>query len=256
MNIKSLICLLCTIITLNLQAQLNIDGAKIVDALTNPTDTAYNENYNNRNTHYFNLSMGFFNPVDFALSIANVNSVNGDPSPSINLDYNYGVSSTISLGAFASYYRVNAQYKPTIGELETILDQSLVCSDEIDNIGDILDVIGCINEQVNNRTTIEERLNVFSIGGKISAHKRLLPNIDTYAATYLGVSFNNRESIVESVIEEYAADLLERSSIEVPKFMYFVNAGARYYINDNIGIYGEVGYGNVHLAKLGVTYRF
>lgn len=256
MNIRTVICLLCTLFALSLQAQVNIDGARVLDALINPADTVVNEKYNNRYTHYLNLSIGFFNPVDFAFSLANVKSVNGNPSSSLNLDYNFALNSSLSLGAFANYYRVNAQYKPNIAELETILDQSLACTTDIGGIGDILGAINCINEQVNNELTIEERLNVFSLGGKLSAHTRLLPQIDAYAATYLGFSFNNRESIVENVLEEYAGQLLDRSSVEVPKFIYFVNAGARYYINSNMGIYGEFGYGNVHLAKLGFTYRF
>jgi len=253
---RFVISLLCTIAVLNLQAQVNINGDQLIDALVSPTDTVYNEKYNNGNTHYINLSMGFFNPVDFAFSLADVKSVTGNPSPSLNFDYNYSINSSFSLGAFANYYRVNAQYTPSISEIETILDESIACTDEIGGIGDILDAINCINEQVNNEITIEERLNVFSIGGKLSLHRRLLPNIDTYAATYLGLSFNNRESVVESALEEYAGDLLNRSSVEVPKFIYFINAGARYYLQPNIGIYGEFGYGNVHLAKLGLTFRF
>lgn len=256
MRIKTVLFLLFSIITTNLIAQVNIDAAKVLNALSSPADTVYNEHQNNRNTHYLNLSLGFFNPVDFAFSLANVNSVSGSPSPSINLDYNYGISSAVSVGAFANYYRVNAQYTPSLSEIETILDKSLECTDGIGGIDDIFDAINCISNGVNEEITIEERLNVFTLGGKISYHKRFMPKLDTYAATYLGFSFNNRESIVESALEEYAADLLQQSSVEVPKFVYFINGGVRYYITPNIGIYGEAGYGNVHLAKLGCTYRF
>jgi len=253
---RVVIFIFCSIIGFGLQAQVKIDGEKLLNAINSPADTVYNKHYNNRNTHYVNLSMGFFNPVDFAFSLANVNSVSGSPSPSLNLDYNYSINSNISVGVFTNFYRVNAQYTPKLKELEKILDESLVCTDEIDGIGDILDAVSCISDQVNEEITIEERLNVFALGGKASVHKRLIPKLDTYAATYLGFSFNNRESIVESVLEEYTADLLERSSVEVPKFMYYINAGARYYLSSNLGIYGEFGYGNIHLAKLGFTYRF
>lgn len=253
-----IICvLLITLLTYSLQAQVNIDGDKILDALTNPTDTVYNEKHNNRNTHYLNLSVGFFNPVKFSFSLANINNVNGNPSPSLNLDYNYGVSSALSLGAFANYYRVNAQYTPSIDELGTILDESIDCVDQIGGLEDILNGLDCITNQINGEnTTIKQRLNVFTIGGKLSLHTRILPNIDTYAATYLGYSFNKRESIVESVLEEYAAELLNKSSVNVPKFVYYLNAGARIYISEAVGVYGEFGYGNVHLGKLGLTYRF
>jgi len=250
MRFKTLFLLLFSIIAVNLKAQVNIDAAKVLNEINNPADTVYNEYYNNRKTHYLNLSIGFFNSVDFAFSLANVNSVTGTPSPAINFDYNYGISSNISVGAFANYYRVNAQYTPNLSEIETILDKSLACS------GDFFEIINCISNGVNEEITIEERLNVFTLGGKISYHKRFVPKLDTYLATYLGFSFNNRESIVESALEEYAADLLQQSSVEVPKFMYYVNGGARYYVTPNIGIYGELGYGNVHLVKLGCTYRF
>jgi len=254
MNIRYVILLAIIAVSLNLSAQLNVN--ELVNTLSNPADTVFNEKHNNSKTHYLNFSVGFFNPVDFAFSLANVKNANGNPSPSFNLDYNYAMNSSISIGAFANYYRVNAQYSPNISELETVLNQGLACTEDIDDITDIFDVIGCIGGQIDNELTIEERLNVFTFGGKLSAHKRLLPKIDTYAATYLGISFNHRENIVEKALEEFAGDLLSRSSVEIPKFMYFVNAGARYYLNQNIGIYGEFGYGNIHLARVGLTYRF
>lgn len=249
--------LLVTLFAYNLQAQLNIDGDKLLDALTNPSDTAYNEKYNNKNTHYINLSAGFFNPVKFSFSLANINNVNGSPSPSFNLDYNYGINSNLSLGAFANYYRVDAQYTPSIDELGTILGESADCVDQIGSLEDLLNGLDCITNQINGEnTTIEQRLNVVTLGGKLSLHKRLLPKIDTYVAGYLGYSFNKRETIVETVLEDYAADLLNKSSVNIPKFIYFVNAGARIYVSKKIGIYGEFGYGNIHLARLGATYRF
>ncbi len=256
-NMRIICVLLMTLFAYSLQAQVNIDGAQLVDALTNPSDTAYNEKYNNKHTHYINLSAGFFNPVKFSFSLANINSIDGNPSPSLNLDYNYSVNSNLSLGAFANYYRVNAQYTPSIDELGTILGESAECINQIGSLEDILNGLDCISNQISGEnTTIKQRLNVVTLGGKLSLHKRILPKIDTYAAGYLGYSFNQRETLVESVLEDYAAELLNKSSVEVPSFMYFVNAGARIYINKNVGVYGEFGYGNIHLARLGVTYRF
>lgn len=253
---RVLIFMLCSIIAFSSQAQVNIDGKQLLNAINSPADTVYNKHHNNRNTHYINLSMGFFNPVDFAFSLANVNSVSGSPSPALNFDYNYGINSNLSIGAFVNYYRVNAQYTPELSELKDILGEGLECANEIGGLDDIFDTIDCISEQINEEITIEERLNVFTLGGKASLHKRLIPKLDTYAATYLGFSFNKRDNFVENALEEYAGELLNQSSVEIPKFMYYVNAGARYYINSNMGIYGEFGYGNIHLAKLGLTYRF
>lgn len=252
---RVVIFITCLFISSNLLAQINVDGDKILDAIISPKDTVYSAHHNNKNTHYINLSMGFFNPVDFAFNLANINSVSGSPSPALNLDYNYAINGNLSIGTFANYYRVNAQYKPKLSELETIVDESLDCINEIGGIDDILEGINCISNQVNEEITIEERLNVFTLGGKASLHKRLLPKFDTYVATYLGFSFNNRKNIVETALDEYAADLLNRSSVDVPQFAYFINAGIRYYLTPNIGIYGEFGYGNVHLAKLGLTFR-
>jgi len=239
---RVIIFILSILIISNLQAQKNVE------------DT--NQYHNIKNSHYFNLSVGFFNPVDFAFSLANINSVNGSPSPALNFDYNYGVNQNLSIGAFANFYRVNAQYNPKLSELENMLDESLACTTDITDLGDILNAINCISAALNDEINIEERLNVFSVGGKLSLHKRIIPKLDTYAATYFGISFNSRESIVESALEEFTAELLNQSSVEIPEVMYLVNAGARYYLNKNIGIYGEVGYGNIHLAKLGLTYRF
>jgi len=249
-NMRIICVLLITLLTYTTKAQVDIDAGKILDALSNPTDTAYNEKYNNSNSHYLNVSVGFFNPVKFSFNLANINNVNGNPSPSLNLDYNYAANSTISLGAFANYYRVNAQYTPSIDELGTILGGILECG-----IEDILSG-NCFTNPLNGEnSTIKQRLNVLTVGGKLSLHARILPKIDTYAATYLGYSFNKRENIVETVLEEYAADLLNKSEVNVPKFVYYLNAGARIYLNKNIGIYGEFGYGNVHLGKLGLTCR-
>jgi len=253
-----IICvLIITLLTYTAQAQVNISGDKILDALTNPTDTTFNEKYNNGNMHYLNVSVGFFNPVKFSFNLANINNVNGNPSPSLNLDYNYAVNSALSLGAFTNYYRVNAEYTPSIDELGTILGESLECVDQIGGIEDILNGLDCITNQINGEnSTIKQRLNVFTVGGKLSLHTRVLSKVDTYGAAYLGYSFNKRKNIVETVLEDYAADLLNKSSVNVPKFVYYVNAGARIYVNKNIGVYGEFGYGNIHLGKLGLTYRF
>lgn len=244
---------LISILVLNLSAQLSIDGADLINQLSNKTDTVYNQNYNNRNTHFLNVSVGFFNPAKFTFSLANIERVNGNPSSSINIDYNYALSSTMSIGAFANYYRVNAQYTPSFAELETVLNQSFEC---VEDSTDFFGILTCVTNQFNNNTTINERINVFTVGGKLSYHKRVLPKLDTYASTYLGYSFNKRANFVEAALEEYTGELLGKSDVNIPTFVYYINAGARYYINAKIGIYGEFGYGNIHLGKLGATYRY
>ena len=43
--------------------------------------------------------------------------------------------------------------------------------------------------------------------------------------------------------------------INVPRVVYFTSIGVRYFLNEKIGLYSEVGYGNSHILNIGVSYR-
>lgn len=82
----------------------------------------------------------------------------------------------------------------------------------------------------------------------------LLPKLDTYTNITAGYSFNRRKTISEEVIG-LALDQISPNT-NVPTFIYYVSAGARYFFTPNIAAFGEFGYSNVHLLHIGASYRW
>jgi len=70
----------------------------------------------------------------------------------------------------------------------------------------------------------------------------------------LGYSFNRRETITESLLEEVSQIL--KLNVGVPTIVYFTSAGVRYSLSKKYALFGEVGYGNSHLFTLGLTRNF
>jgi len=191
-----------------------------------------------------NLDFGFINAQNFAFSLFG-SSGGGDPSPSINLSFDYAFTNNIALGAFTSYYRVDASSSIPLDNLGSIDLDNL----DLDNI---LNSVGCLLGGDCN-TKVQERINVYTIGGKLMIHRSVLEKVDTYASTYLGYSFNKRKTITEEGLDAVSNEL--GLDAEVPSFVYYASAGGRLYLTNKLGIYGEYGYGNVHLLKVGLTYK-
>ena len=197
-----------------------------------------------------NIGVGFINAESFAFNLFGA-SGSGKPSPSLHTVYEIGLSDMISIGGFLDYYRVEAQAPIS---LNSIADE--VSGIDISDLGSIFSVLEClINPSLcdNESTVVKERVNVFTLGGKLRIHRSFIPELDTYASTYLGYSFNRRKTITESAVDAAAEQL--GLGIRVPRIIYYGSIGARYFITDKLGVYGEYGIGNVHLLKLGVTLR-
>lgn len=204
--------------------------------------------YHTRGDKNLNIGIGLINATDFAFNLIGGGSGSGNPSPSLNLSYEYGLSRMISVGAFFNYYKVDAQNDFTLEDINVILDDplcALACNSPIPIPG----TENCLCDG----GSITERNNVFTFGGKLSYHRYVLEGLDTYASTYLGYSFNRRNTITESALSAVLNEI--DSEVTVPKIVYYASAGVRYFITPQIGLYGEFGYGNTHLLQIGATYR-
>jgi len=205
--------------------------------------------------HQINANIGILNTTDFAFSLFG-QSGSGDPSPSLNLSYDYALNNEIRIGAFTSFYRVDGTQSSTLDLVSDGLSGlgvnigSLLSGFGVDDI--LCETLG-INCPQDITTEIQERVSVFSIGGKLMYARPLVDKFDTYVSTYLGFSFNNRETITEEALNTASEQL--GLGIEVPDLIYFGAVGARYYLTPQIGIYGEFGQGNVHTVKLGLSFK-
>jgi len=96
-----------------------------------------------------NLNVGFINASDLSFSLFEASGA-GDPSPSVQLSYEYGVSDRISIAGFASYYRVDASTEIDIDE---IADQ--IAAIDINDLGSLLTSLECIINPSSCATTVE-----------------------------------------------------------------------------------------------------
>lgn len=199
------------------------------------------------------LSLGISflsNPSDFALDLFTGGTGSGDPSPGINLHYEYSITNNISLGGMLGYYRVNAQQDLSLDDISDLLDDPQCIIECLVPIG--------IGSNCNcDAPTIREKVNVYTVAGKLAYHRQLaiIPNVDFYTSITAGYSFNRRKTIIER-LGDIALDELTTTDVNVPTFIYYISVGGRYFINENWAIFGEGGFSNVHLVQAGVTYRF
>jgi len=201
--------------------------------------------------HLLNLGVSFLpNPTDFALDLFTGGTGSGDPSPGINLHYEYSITNNISLGGLFGYYRVDAQQDLTLDDISELLDDPECAIQCLLPIG--------IGANCNcDAPTIKEKVNVYTLAGKLVYHRQLaiIPELDFYTSFTAGYSFNRRKTIVER-LGDIALDELTSEAVNVPTFVYYVTVGGRYFISENFAVFGEGGYSNVHLVQLGLTYRF
>lgn len=194
--------------------------------------------------HLISASVGFINPESFTFDILGF-AGGGNPTPSVNLHYEYSITNDIALGAYASFYRVNANAANSIQDVANTIGNG--------DIDMILSDLGCLILGSCSDATVTERINVFSIGGKFSYHRNIFTDFDTYFSTYVGYAVNRRKTITENLLDLISEEV--GLGINVPRVVYFTSIGARYFIKEHIGIYGEVGYGNSHILNIGVSYR-
>lgn len=198
--------------------------------------------------HHFNIGIGLLNLEEFSLSLVGASGA-GKPSPSINLSYDYALTRDFGVGLMMKYYRVDAneELNININDLEEFLGDPECLAECLLGIS----LGGTCDCDVN--ANVKQRTNVFTIAGKFSYHLMKFEKLNTYSTLYLGYSINRHKTVVEQSLES----LLQESDVSnnYPTFIYFISAGARYYVNPKIGIFGEFGYGNTHLLQLGMTYR-
>jgi len=141
-------------------------------------------------------------------------------SKSANINYQYAVHRKVLIGAFFSYYRVNADYN-------TSLDQIADSFEDI-TLDDLISNFDCI-VLGNCATTISERVSVYTIGGKLSYTKNIVSDLETYMSGYLGYSFNRRRTITEAALNILSTEL--DLGVNVPTIIYFSSVGLRYYFS-------------------------
>jgi len=200
---------------------------------------------NQKGDQMLSASLGLLNPESFAFSIFGF-SGGGNPSPSLNIQYEYAISPYVGIGAFGSFYRVNANLNESADDILSALNGG--------DIDDIINDLGCFLLGNCGSTNIQERVSVITFGGKLVYHKNIIKDLDTYASTYLGYSVNRRQTITETLLNSVSDQV--GLGVNVPTFVYFSSIGARYYFNEKWAAYGEFGYGNSHLLLLGVSHRF
>ncbi len=195
----------------------------------------YNSDYD-QGSSKLSIGLGFPNKTHEALDIgttilggllsgnAAVNDKGGKSTPFFMGMYEYGISENISLGAYAGYFK---------SENEILRIANLITNSKIG--------------------TAEYK--VYSFGGKIGAHYPLIKNLDTYASTYVGYNFIKDDVRFEtgSLIGDLVAAEIVRN-LDYPRITYEVNAGAKYFFNEKIGVYGEAGVGRF-LVNAGVSFN-
>lgn len=199
--------------------------------------------------HLLNLGAGLFtNPNKFSFDILTGGNGTGDPSPAINISYEYGLTNEIGVGALIGYYRVDAQQEFSLADIDRVFIFDEACLVECllpINLGGSCDC---------GKRTAAERVNVLTVAGKFSYHFVRLRKLDSYTNLTLGYSFNRRKTIVDETLTLVAEQVSPETKI--PTFIYYVSLGLRYFITPNIAAFGEFGYSNVHLLHTGVTYRW
>lgn len=197
-----------------------------------------------KGTHTFDLGIGLLNATGTAVNVAGIgNNFTAQPSPSINLQYEYAIDQTIGIGAYFDYYRVNSDIE--IPPLDDIANDP-VCA--------VTCALGINTADCNcSGYDYTDRVNVFTIAGRLAYHTRILEGLDTYTSIIAGYSFNRRQSAEEILVQQ----VLRETDVadNLPTFIYKVSAGGKYYINNKWGIYGEFGWANTHLIRLGITHR-
>ena len=84
-------------------------------------------------------------------------------------------------------------------------------------------------------------------GGRGMWHFNFAENLDTYVGLTLGYVIQD-----SSVTQGVGIDYSTASSF----FLWGFNLGARYFFNDSIGVFAELGYSGLQYGCIGVTFKF
>jgi len=199
--------------------------------------------YNMPNTHSFHLGAGFPNKISTVLTgldVLGLVTEKGYATPQFTLRYEYGLAEGLGIGLHTGYYQAKT---PTLEVPEIIGGFLCDLLDEID-----LDnlPIGC---EVINQTLESQKFRAFSVAGRLAYYKQALPKLATYGSVVAGYSFISGSGLT-SLLND-----LDDLGVKIPTFVYYGGAGVRYFITPNWGLYGEIGYGSITYANVGLTYR-
>ncbi len=213
---------------------------------------------NIKGSHSFNLGIGFPNLAASAFKIGNAVGFEneGSASPVFSFKYEYGLSDNLGAGLHIGYYTAKT---PTTEEIIDIVGNGQI-EEIIGGFGCELglppnplfncDTIYGSDEVVTQEGGSYNRINSYTLGGRFAYYRGGLfgiDELDMYGSIILGYAIVNRKRIGDANAD------FER--FKAPTFIYFASAGARYYITPNIGLYGEIGYGQLTVANVGLTYR-
>ncbi len=198
--------------------------------------------YQMKGSHEFNIGMGYPNLAVTALDVANIVGVSNDAksTPNFTLKYEYGLVQDVGIGLHLGYYSAKM---PSFTGLVQDIDFSGVNEILCSTLG-----ISCPDTTVTSSISYD-RVHAVTIGGRFAYHRKVLENLDIYGSTVFGYSIIKKKTIGEPNASN------ENFAGQLPTFVYFAGAGARYYISPNWGVYGELGYGALTVFNAGVTYR-
>lgn len=198
----------------------------------------------NAKDHLISASVGFMNPESFTFDILSF-SGGGNPTPSINIHYEYSITTDVALGVYSSFYSVNSDAASSIQDVANTIDNG--------NLDMVLSDLGCLILGSCGDASVKETINVFTFGGKFNYHRNIFTALDTYLSAYVGYAFNRRKTNSNKLLNFFQDD--SGLGINVPRIIYFTSIGIRYFFKERIGIYSEVGYGNSHILNIGISLK-
>lgn len=174
--------------------------------------------------------------INFGFGIGNtfVHSGAYKTFPSISTSFDYGVTDAISVGGYLGY--ASATYKYT----------GLEWHPSGNGIGN------AYGNYYSYTDTYKYRFSIIGVRGAYHFAK-FIPNehTDLYAGLMLGANFVKYTYTTDSPYAEHVAVAAQSYS----GFAWSAFLGCRYRFTDNVGIFGELGYGITYL-NLGVNFRF
>jgi len=207
-----------------------------LNAQNNNSETDESFRYHQAKSHAFHAGLGVPNPTNIAVEFLNILNQEAKASPQFTLMYEYGLTDQIGIGVYGGYYQAKADVNIPSGiSVDCCLSNPLGSC--------------CLGGFQNNEKNTSYKIRASTIGARFTYHYFKLKKLDTFSSIRLGYSFIGYQETGDK-IEEF-------QKIKAPTFEYFVNTGARIYINPNWGVYGVVGYSVLspfHI-NLGCTYR-
>lgn len=237
---KTLLTLiLCAFCLIGLQAQVD------------QTETTKNGRelgtfYHMKNSHSFNLGVGFPNLANTSFNIIEGlgGGDQGGASPNFTFKYEYGLTEELGVGLHVGYYTAKT---PTV--VSNVLAGDVIGI--IEDLACILDPSLCDTlYATEDGGSGFDRIHATTLGVRGAYHRNNfmgIERLDVYGTVLVGYSFLRTKRIGDA-----NANVSETNP---PKFIYNTSAGMRYFFTPKIGMYAEVGYGSLTVVNMGMTYR-